>query len=160
VQPVGQQPRNEQRAYEPAGSSDEDAHLRHDDGCRAVNGGLTRIPETPANSRQSQTLSHESDPFSAYCASETFFSAICGMACCGCSRGCFDEHCSSSNSRSGGIGIVLLCALDLPEPCTTFRPNEAQLRPPQQLRFVFRQERRSRAAWAFPSAQEQAALHP
>ena len=53
----------------------------------------------------------------------------------------------------------LLCALDLPEPCSTFRPNEAQLRPPQQLRFVFRQERRSRAAWAFPSAQEQAALH-
>ena len=29
--------------------------------------------------------------------------------------------------------------------------SEAQLRPPQQLRFVFRQERRSRAAWAFPS---------
>jgi hypothetical protein len=53
----------------------------------------------------------------------------------------------------------LLCALDLPEPCSTFRPNEAQLRPPQQLRLVFRQERRSRAAWAFPSAQEQAALH-
>jgi hypothetical protein len=53
----------------------------------------------------------------------------------------------------------LLCALELSEPCSTFRPNEAQLRPPQQLRFVFRQERRSRAAWAFPSAQEQAALH-
>jgi hypothetical protein len=56
--------------------------------------------------------------------------------------------------------VNLLCALDLAEPCATFRPNEAQLRPPQQLRFVFRQERRSRAAWAFPSAQEQAALHP
>lgn len=55
--------------------------------------------------------------------------------------------------------VNLLCALDLPEPCTTFRPNDAQLRPPQQLRFVFRQERRTRAAWAFPSAQEQAALH-
>ena len=53
----------------------------------------------------------------------------------------------------------LLCALDLDEPCATFRPNEAQLKPPQQLRFVFRQERRTRAAWAFPSAQEQAALH-
>jgi hypothetical protein len=53
----------------------------------------------------------------------------------------------------------LLCALDLAEPCATFRPNEAQLRPPQQLHFVFRQERRSRAAWSFPSAQEQAALH-
>ena len=55
--------------------------------------------------------------------------------------------------------VNLLCALDLAEPCATFRPNEAQLRPPQQLRFVFRQERRSRAAWAFPSAQGQAALH-
>jgi hypothetical protein len=53
----------------------------------------------------------------------------------------------------------LLCALDLAEPCATFRPNEAHLAPPQQLRLVFRQERRSRAAWAFPSAQEQAALH-
>jgi hypothetical protein len=53
----------------------------------------------------------------------------------------------------------LLCALDLDEPCATFRPNEAQLKPPQQLRFVFRQERRTRATWAFPSAQEQAALH-
>lgn len=53
----------------------------------------------------------------------------------------------------------LLCALDLNEPCATFRPAEAKLAPPQQMRLVFRQERRSRAAWAFPSAQEQAALH-
>jgi hypothetical protein len=53
----------------------------------------------------------------------------------------------------------LLCALDLSEPCATFRPNAAQLKPPQQLRFVFRQEQRARAAWAFPTAQEQAALH-
>ncbi len=53
----------------------------------------------------------------------------------------------------------MLCALELDEPCATFRPNEAQLRPPQQMRFVFRQERRSQAAWAFPTAQEQAALH-
>jgi hypothetical protein len=52
----------------------------------------------------------------------------------------------------------LLCALDLAEPCATFRPAEAQLRPPQQLRFVFRQERRTRSAWAFPSAHEQVAL--
>lgn len=53
----------------------------------------------------------------------------------------------------------MLCALELEEPCATFRPSEAQLRPPQQLRFVFRQERRARSAWSFPSAQEQAALH-
>ena len=55
--------------------------------------------------------------------------------------------------------VNLLCALQLEEPCSTFRPAEAQLRPPQQMRFVFRQERRTRAAWSFPSAQEQAALH-
>jgi hypothetical protein len=53
----------------------------------------------------------------------------------------------------------LLCALPEPEPCATFRPGSAELKPPQQLRLVFRQERRTRAAWAFPSAQEQAALY-
>ena len=54
----------------------------------------------------------------------------------------------------------LLCALNLDEPCPTFRPDRPEgLRPPQQLRFHFRQERRTRSAWAFPSAQEQAALH-
>jgi hypothetical protein len=54
----------------------------------------------------------------------------------------------------------LLCALQDDVPCATFRPNHPEgLRPPQQLRFTFRQERRTRAAWAFPTAQEQAALH-
>lgn len=54
----------------------------------------------------------------------------------------------------------LLCALDLDDPCPTFRPDgPGGLRPPQQLRFAFRQERRTQAAWTFPSAQEQAALH-
>ena len=54
----------------------------------------------------------------------------------------------------------LLCALDLDEPCATFRPDHPDgLRPPRQLRFHFRQERRTQAAWAFPTAQEQAALH-
>lgn len=53
-----------------------------------------------------------------------------------------------------------LCALALDEPCATFRPNHPDgLRPPRQMRFVFRQERRLQAAWAFPSAEEQAALH-
>jgi len=33
------------------------------------------------------------------------------------------------------------------------------LRPPSQMRFVFRQERRMQVAWAFPSPQEQVALH-
>ena len=54
----------------------------------------------------------------------------------------------------------LLCALSEDEPCATFRPNHPDgLRPPRQLRFHFRQERRTQAAWAFPTAQEQAALH-
>jgi hypothetical protein len=54
----------------------------------------------------------------------------------------------------------LLCALDENEPCATFRPDHPEgLRPPSQLRFTFRQEARTRAAWAFPTAEEQAALH-
>jgi len=54
----------------------------------------------------------------------------------------------------------LLCALSLDEPCATFRPNTpGGLRPPRQLRLVFRQERQTRAAWAFPTAEEQARLH-
>ena len=36
-----------------------------------------------------------------------------------------------------------LCALELDEACPTFRPDHPEgLRPPTQLRFVFRQERR------------------
>lgn len=54
----------------------------------------------------------------------------------------------------------LLCALADAEPCATFRPAHPDgLRPPRQLRFQFRQERRTQAVWAMPSAQEQAALH-
>ena len=53
-----------------------------------------------------------------------------------------------------------LCALPDREPCATFRPNHREgLRPPQQMRLVFRAERRTRAAWSFPTAQEQAALY-
>lgn len=51
-----------------------------------------------------------------------------------------------------------LCALTDPEPCPAFRPDRPEgLRPPKQLRFDFRQ--RTQSAWAFPSAQQQAALH-
>lgn len=74
-----------------------------------------------------------------------------------------------AKARSGGKRVTcdecffrrnLLCVLALDEPCPTFRPDHPEgLRPPEQLRFVFRQERRTRAAWAFPTAEEQAALH-
>jgi len=54
----------------------------------------------------------------------------------------------------------MLCALNLDEACATYRPDHPDgLRPPRQMRLVFRQERRTRAAWQFPSAAEQAALH-
>lgn len=44
--------------------------------------------------------------------------------------------------------------------CATFRPNRAEgLQPPRQLQFNFRQERRQKVAWAFPTAAEQASLH-
>jgi hypothetical protein len=53
-----------------------------------------------------------------------------------------------------------LCALSETGPCPTFRPAHPEgLRPPSQMRFVFRHERRLQVAWAFPSAQEQVALH-
>ena len=42
-----------------------------------------------------------------------------------------------------------LCALDLPGPCSTFRPVERGLEPERQLAFVFRTPR-TRAAYAFP----------
>ena len=42
----------------------------------------------------------------------------------------------------------LLCALDHTQPCAAFR-----------LRFAFRAEGTGRPAWAFPTADEQAALH-
>jgi hypothetical protein len=54
----------------------------------------------------------------------------------------------------------MLCALNLGEPCPTYRPDHPDgLRPPRQMRLMFRQERRPVATWAFPSASEQAALH-
>ena len=54
----------------------------------------------------------------------------------------------------------MLCAKSKASPCATFRPDHPEgLRPPSQMRFVFRQERRMQVAWAFPSAAEQVALH-
>jgi hypothetical protein len=54
----------------------------------------------------------------------------------------------------------LLCALERDEACTTFRPDHPEgLRPPRQLRFHFRTDRPTRAAWAFPTAAEQAERH-
>jgi hypothetical protein len=43
----------------------------------------------------------------------------------------------------------MLCALDLNEPCTTFRPADRGLQPERQLSFVFRTER-TFSAYAFP----------
>jgi hypothetical protein len=43
----------------------------------------------------------------------------------------------------------MLCALDLNEPCTTYRPAERGLQPERQLAFVFRTER-TFSAYAFP----------
>jgi hypothetical protein len=54
----------------------------------------------------------------------------------------------------------MLCAVTRTGPCATFRPNRPEgLRPPQQMRFTFRSERRMQVAWAFPTASEQVALH-
>jgi hypothetical protein len=54
----------------------------------------------------------------------------------------------------------MLCAVTNAGPCATFRPAHPDgLRPPRQLRFEFRQDRRKQVAWTFPTAQEQFALH-
>ena len=51
------------------------------------------------------------------------------------------------------FGANGLCALREKKPCPTFRPAHPDgLRPPQQLSFVFRQERRSEP-FAFAPAQ-------
>lgn len=58
------------------------------------------------------------------------------------------------------FGRNMLCALEPREPCAAFRPYDPEgLRPPRQLRFSFRTEAPGRASWAFPSAEEQAALY-
>jgi hypothetical protein len=58
------------------------------------------------------------------------------------------------------FGANLLCAVSSGGPCATYRPDRPEgLRPPSQMRFVFRQERRMQVAWAFPTAHEQVALH-
>lgn len=58
------------------------------------------------------------------------------------------------------FGRTGLCALPEREPCATFRPYHPDgLRPPDQMRLVFRAERRTRATWSFPTAQEQAGLY-
>ena len=44
----------------------------------------------------------------------------------------------------------MLCALELDEPCTTFRSAERGLAPQRQLTFAFRSER-TRTAYAFPA---------
>ena len=43
----------------------------------------------------------------------------------------------------------MLCALNLDEPCTTFRPAERNLEPERQLAFTFRSDR-GKATYAFP----------
>ncbi len=43
----------------------------------------------------------------------------------------------------------MLCALNQPTPCTTFRPAERGLAPERQLTFTFRADR-TRSAYAFP----------
>ncbi|MGH2842778.1 MAG: hypothetical protein ACRDKL_04245 [Solirubrobacteraceae bacterium] len=74
-----------------------------------------------------------------------------------------------ANARAAGSKVScdacffkqnMLCAVTQSVPCASFRPNRPDgLRPPSQLRFNFRQERRLQSAWLFPTAAEQVALH-
>ena len=51
----------------------------------------------------------------------------------------------------------MLCALDLNEPCTTYRPADRGLQPERQLAFVFRTER-TFSAYAFERPRERTGL--
>jgi hypothetical protein len=74
-----------------------------------------------------------------------------------------------ANGRAAGTKVScencffhqnMLCAITQAGECATFRPNRPEgLRPPSQLRFNFRQERRMQVAYAFPTPAEQFALH-
>ena len=58
------------------------------------------------------------------------------------------------------FGTNGLCALPDPQPCATYRPVSPDgLAAPAQMRFHFREERRVQTVWAFPTAEEQAAIH-
>jgi hypothetical protein len=46
----------------------------------------------------------------------------------------------------------MLCALELNDPCTTFRPADGGLAPPKQMSFHFRPDR-TRLLYAFPPAE-------
>lgn len=53
-----------------------------------------------------------------------------------------------------------LCALQLQSPCATFRPNDPEgLKPPDQMRFVFRDQSKRTTTWSFPSARERLAIY-
>jgi hypothetical protein len=66
---------------------------------------------------------------------------------------------SKATCESCFFHVNMLCAI-ADGPCATYRPDHPDgLRPPSQMRFVFRQERRLQVAWAFPSASDQLALH-
>jgi len=74
-----------------------------------------------------------------------------------------------ANGRAAGTKVScencffhknLLCAVSSSGPCAAYRPDHPEgLRPPSQLRFVFRQERQLQVAWPMPSPNEQVALH-
>jgi hypothetical protein len=67
---------------------------------------------------------------------------------------------TKASCESCFFGCNLLCALEDKRPCATYRPNAPDgLRPPRQMRFVFRQEGRTHVAFAFPDANAQAARH-
>ena len=53
-----------------------------------------------------------------------------------------------------------LCALQLEAPCSTFRPDGPEgLKPPDQMRFVFRDQKKATTTWSFPTAGERLALY-
>src|SRR2546430_12462350 len=66
-----------------------------------------------------------------------------------------DRKSTRLNSSHSQISYAVFCLKK-----TTYRPDNPEgLRPPEQLRFLFREQRTARTVYAFPSAQEQAQRH-
>src|SRR3954452_5291464 len=96
--------------------------------------------------------------------------AICESRCCtGAAEGVWIAAVATTRPKAKAKKVScetcyfkcnLLCALSVAEPCVTSRPDAPDgLRPPQQMRLNFRDDTLTRPAFAFRSAQEQAALH-
>jgi hypothetical protein len=157
---IRQQPRSEPRPHEAGDARDENAHPAKLRKCRAKRllslkrlliAGKTKLLRFPGNGMaQGGELRFDARVAAVGRVEGWGVKRMASGRAAGskvCCEKCFFHH-------------NMLCAVSQAGQCATFRPNRPEgLRPPSQLRFTFRQERRMQVAWAFPSPAEQVALH-